>query len=127
MEILKICIFSIICAIAVVALKEYNKNVATLITIAGGILIVALVFDEYSGILSRLINFVKNSGFSVEHVSVIFKIVTIGYIAQITVDILEELEIKSLSSKVAFSAKITMLLLCLPIVLDLFNLICEVL
>lgn len=127
MEIIKLCIFALVCAFAILLLKEQNKSMAILLTIASGICITFYILSQFTTILNSLNTIILSSGIDFSHLKSVFKIVVIGYIAQISTDILEDMEIKSLSSKLAFCAKILMLGVAFPIINDLFSLIGEVL
>lgn len=127
MDIIKICIFALICAFAIVLLREQNKTMSMLLMIASGITITFFILSQFVNVISSLNDIIVNTGINFNSLKTVLKIVVIGYIAQISTDILEDMEIKSLSTKVAFCAKILMLSMCFPILNDLFSLISEVL
>ena len=127
MEIIKLCIFALLCAFAIILLKEQSKSIAMLLTIASGICISFFILNQFINILGSLNNIIENTGIDFSLLKSVLKIVIIGYIAQITTDILEDMEIKSLSTKIAFCAKVLMISIAFPIINDLFLLISEVL
>ena len=98
-----------------------------LLTIASGICISFFILNQFINILGSLNNIIENTGIDFSLLKSVLKIVIIGYIAQITTDILEDMEIKSLSTKIAFCAKVLMISIAFPIINDLFLLISEVL
>ena len=127
MEILKICIFALGCGIAVFLIRDYNKNVAILLGVVGGICVLICTLSEFTSLYFSVNQLIVKSGLEFGQVNAVFKIVAISYVAQLSMDILEEMEVKSLSNKIGLITKLIILSLCFPIINELFNVISEVL
>ncbi|MBE5731463.1 MAG: hypothetical protein E7353_00380 [Clostridiales bacterium] len=125
MLILKICIFAILGAFAITVVKEQNKEVSVLLTVACSLGITFSIIDQISGILSYVYTFIEKSGLNLTHVTSIIKTVCIGYFAQISIDLLEDMGVKSIANKIALCAKIIIISLSFPIIAELINLIEE--
>ena len=80
----KIIIIAIICIFLTSALKSYNNEIATIISVCGGVLIFLLVVDEMKNIFEYFISLYDMTGLNFDFLSVILKIVGIGYIVNIT-------------------------------------------
>ncbi len=123
MTIIKICLFAIVCAIAVLLTREQNKEIAVLLVVAGGIAIAICVIEEGTKLLVTLQSLIESLGISVFQIKILFKVIGIGYLAQLTTDVLEDMNVKSLADKVALTAKILILAQSLPILSELFSMI----
>ena len=127
MEILKICLFALSCGIAVFLIRDYNKNVAVLLGVVGGVCLLLCVLSEFTDLYLSIEKLVIKTGLEFGQVNVVFKIVAISYIAQLTMDILDEMGVKSLGNKIALITKLIILSLCFPIINQLINAVYEVL
>ena len=121
MDILKIAAIGIITAVCVLILRDGRQEVALLIGICGGCLIVLSVVDYFLDIFSVLRTFMDRSGIPGTIYSVVFKIIGIGYIADFSAGIVEDAGQKGLADKIALAGKIMILVLSLPILTLLFD------
>ncbi len=123
MLILKICIFAILGAFSIIVIKEQNKEISILLTVACSIGITFSIIDQISGIVSYIYSFIEKAGLNITHISAVIKTVCVGYFAQISIDLLEDMGVKSVANKIALSAKIIIISLSFPIITELIELI----
>lgn len=119
----KIIIIAIICIFLTSALKSYNNEIATIISVCGGVLIFLLVVDEMKNIFEYFISLYDMTGLNFDFLSVILKIVGIGYIVEFTADIAEDFGNKMIASKVILGGKIVICGMTLPIIKNMLTLL----
>lgn len=119
----KIIIIAIICIFLTSTLKSYNNEIATIISVCGGVLIFLLVIDEMKNIFEYFISLYDMTGLNFDFLSVILKIVGIGYIVEFTADIADDFGNKMIASKVILGGKIVICGMTLPIIKNMLTLL----
>ncbi len=127
MLIFKIITIAIIVTISSLVLKQSRPDIAMLISVAGGILILLMLFNQFSSIFKWINNLATKTGIDNSVFSPIFKIIGIGYLAEFSASVCEDAGNKSMANKVILSAKIIILVLSLPILNSLIDTIVSVL
>ncbi|MCL2861357.1 MAG: stage III sporulation protein AD [Firmicutes bacterium] len=125
MDILQIAGIGIITAFSVILLRENKSEVALLIGIAGGLLIVLSVIDYFADIFGVIRAISDRAGIPNQLFSIITRIIIIGYIADFSAGIVEDAGLKSVSEKVILGGKLIIMALALPIVVMLFDTVAE--
>lgn len=123
MLIVKICIFAIIGAFAITVVREQNKEVSLILTVACSLGITFAIVEQISGIVIYINSFINKSGIKITHLSAVIKTVCIGYFAQISIDLLEDMGSKSIANKISLCAKLIIISLSFPIILELLEII----
>jgi len=121
MSILQIAAIGIITAICCVMIKEHNSQVALLVGIAGGVLILLSVVEYFLNIFTILSGFMDASGIPSGVYATIFRIIGIGYIADFSAGIVEDTGQKALADKILLGGKLIIMVLSLPILQLLFD------
>jgi stage III sporulation protein AD len=85
------------------------------------------VADLLSGFVSSVKSFIEDLGVAPDYFKIVFKILFVSYAAQIATDIVEEMGVKSLSSKIGLVAKVVILAIVMPVVAEFVGLIKSVL
>lgn len=127
MEIFKITGIGIVTSICVLILKESKTDIAMIVGISGGCLILICTLDYFIDIFSVLTNFLNSSGVPSFIYSTIFKIIGIGYIADFSAGVVEDMGQKALAEKITLAGKLIIMGLSLPIIMLLYDSITELL
>lgn len=115
--------------IAMVAVVCYNvlKNVkpelSVGIIIAAGAVILAMLTEEVADSVTTFNVITEKSGLSTQTFTSVIKIIGIGYVAEYASAVCEDGGSKSLGQKIQFAGKITVFLLAVPIIINVFNVI----
>lgn len=125
MDILQISAIGIITAICVLILRESKSEMALIVGIAGGCLILLCTIDYFSEIFSVLVTLMNSSAIPSSIYTIIFKIIGIGYIADFSASIVEDASQKALADKITLAGKVIIMSLSLPIIVLLFETIAE--
>ena len=125
--IVKIAIIALISIFISSSLKSYNKDFSSFVSIAGGVIIFLLCLDELSNILNYFSEIYEIVNFDYEYLSLIIKIIGVGYIAEFTADIAEDFGNKAISSKVILGGKIVICGMAIPVIKSLLSLLLSLL
>lgn len=127
MDIVKISAMGIITAFAVILLKEQKSEIAMLVGIAGGCLILLSLIDYFTQIFTTLTDIAQKTGIPLPIYKAVMKIIAIGYIADFSAGIVEDTGQKALAEKIILAGKLIIMVLALPIITLLFDTISGVL
>ncbi|MDR3022316.1 MAG: stage III sporulation AC/AD family protein [Clostridiales bacterium] len=127
MEIIKIGAIGIITAICIMILKDIRSDMAVYLSIFGGLIILLMVVEELTGIITVLNTIADKAGLSGDFLSVILKIVGLGFVIDFSAGVCEDTGNKSLAEKIVLGGKISIMFVALPIVVSLFELITSLL
>ena len=126
-EILKIVAVGLVTVFAHMLIKQTKPEIALLISIVGGILIITMIVNTLSSVVSSFYAIFKTTGTSISILSPLLKIIAIGYIAEFGANICADVGASSVADKILFSAKLIILLVALPIIEKVVALIVELL
>ncbi len=127
MDIVKISAMGIVTAFAVVLLREQKSEIAMLVGIAGGCLILLSLIDYFTEVLSAISRIAEKTGIPSQIYKAVMKIISIGYIADFSAGIVEDSGQKALAEKIVLGGKLIIMVLALPIITMLFDTIAGVL
>lgn len=126
MDIVKISAMGIITAFCVVILREQKSEIAMLVGIAGGCLILLSLIDYFTEIFTTISSIADKTGIPSSVYKTVMKIIAIGYIADFSAGIVEDAGQKALSEKIVLGGKLIIMVLALPIITMLFDTIAGV-
>lgn len=121
--ILKIIIIAIICIFTTVLLKQYNAEFSTMVSVCGGVLIFLLLTDEIKNIIENFVSLYELTDLKFDFLSVILKIVGIGYVVEFVADIAEDFGNKMMASKVVLGGKVVICGMTLPIIKNMLSIL----
>ena len=121
MEIFKILILGLICAIVIVYIKHASPEMAMPLTVCCGVVILLLTLSYVDGFISVFKNIASTSGIDQEVLKIILKIIAISYLVEFTSTLIEDFGLKSIADKVVFGGKILVLTMSAPIIENLIT------
>ena len=127
MDIVKISAMGFVTSFCVVLLREQKSEVAMLVGIAGGCIILLSVIDYFTQVFSTLSSIAEKTGIPTSIYKTVMKIISIGYIADFSAGIVEDSGQKALAEKIILGGKLIIMVLALPIITMLFDTIAGVL
>ena len=127
MGIFRIAAIGIITALCVLVLRENRSDIATLIGITGGVIILLSLIDYFTQIFDFLRRFIEKTGIDGSVIKALVKIVGIGYVADFSAGIVEESGSKALSEKIVLGGKVIIFIMSIPIIEMLFEIISSML
>ncbi|MFR1632257.1 MAG: SpoIIIAC/SpoIIIAD family protein, partial [Oscillospiraceae bacterium] len=99
MVILRLCAIAAVTAVCALILKSHKSELAPLCVAAGGVLMILYAFDYVSESLDLLKQFTEQTGISSSVIRVIFKIIGIGYVVELTASSVKDLGFESIADK----------------------------
>ncbi len=123
MIILRLCAIAAITAVCALVLKSHKSELAPLCIAAGGILMVLYAFDYVSESIELLKQFSQQTGISSSVIRVIFKIIGIGYVVELTASSIKDLGFESIADKLIMCGRIVIFLVSVPILQSLYGVI----
>ena len=92
-------------------------------TLAGGIVVVLSVVDYFADIFSVVSAIAKRAGLAASVVTLLFKVIAVGYITEFSASVIEDVGLSSLADKVTLAGKLIIVGVSLPVVVQLFEFI----
>ena len=123
MVILRLCAIAAVTAVCALILKSHKSELAPLCVAAGGVLMILYAFDYVSESLDLLKQFTEQTGISSAVIRVIFKIIGIGYVVELTASSVKDLGFESIADKLIMCGRIVIFLVSVPILQSLYEVI----
>ena len=123
MDIVKIIGVAILTTFAVLVLKPTKPEVAAIVSIAGGVLVLLMFIDALGGVISSMTAIVQRTGIKSEVFSALLKIIGIGYLTEFASGICKDAGNESMAQKVILAGKVIILVLSLPIINNLIDIV----
>lgn len=123
MVILRLCAIAAITAICALILKSHKSELVPLCLAAGGLIMILYAFDYVSQSVELLRQFTEQTGISSSVVRVIFKIIGIGYLVELTASSVKDLGFESIADKLVMCGRILIFLMAVPILKSLYDVI----
>lgn len=121
--ILKLCCVALITAICAMILKTHKPEFVPMCLTAGGIMLVLFGFDYLSATIQFIRQFTEQTGIDSSVVRLVFKVVGVGYLIEITAGAVKDLGFESLSDKLVLCGKFIIFVMSIPILQAMFNVI----
>ena len=123
MFIVQLCAVAVITAICAVILKSQKSDLVPLCLTAGGIILVLFAFDYLSEAMNFIKQFTEQTNIDKSVIRLIFKVVGIGYLIELTASSIKDLGFQSISDKLIICGKIIIFVMSIPILQSLFTVI----
>ena len=127
MEIFKIAIVGIVAGISALVIREHRPDIALLVAIAGGIIILLSAVEYMKTTLGFLSEIATLANMDKTLVKTLIKIVVIGYVADFSAGIVEDSGAKALGEKIILGGKLLIFVVSIPIIRLLLSVITEML
>ncbi|HIR66886.1 MAG TPA: hypothetical protein IAB94_02415 [Candidatus Coproplasma avicola] len=119
----RICCVAIITAVCALILKTNKPEFVPMCLTAGGVLLILFGFDYLAVSVEFIRQFTEQTGIESSVVRLIFKVVGVGYLIEITACAVKDLGFDSLSDKLVMCGKLIIFVMSIPILKALFSVI----
>lgn len=123
MDITQIGMIGLISAILILTLKRESPQIALVISMATGVLLMILILPKLSVTIDMLEDLISQMNVDIKYISIIIKIIGIVYIAEFCSQICIDSGESSIASKIELGAKVLIIASSMPIVLGLLDMI----
>lgn len=127
MDILQVIGIAIATTVAVLLLKPHKPEIAALLSIFGGLLVVLLFVESLEFIIANIASLMQRTGIGQELFSALLRIIGIGYLTEFAAAICDEAGNTAMARKVTLAGKVLILILALPIVNNLIEIVSSIL
>ncbi len=121
--IVRICCIAVITAVCAMILKANKPEFVPMCLTAGGILLIIFGFDYLSVSVEFIRQFTEETGIDSSVVRLIFKVIGVGYLIEITAGAVKDLGFESLSDKLVMCGKLIIFVMSIPILQTMFSVI----
>lgn len=126
MEIIKIIGIALVALIIIILLKQYKPEFAIYISLLTGILILVLVMDKLTGVVSLIQSISNKTNINNEFIFILIKITGIAFLSEFGVSICKDSGESAIASKLELGTKIIIISMSIPIISSLLELILKV-
>ena len=127
MEIVKIIGIALVALIIIILLKQYKPEFAIYISLLTGVLILVLVMDELTGIMSLIQTIADKASINQQFLTILIKITGIAFLSEFAVSICKDSGEGAIASKIELGSKIIIISMSIPILSSLLEIILKVL
>ena len=126
MDIVKIIGVGLIALIISVIIKQYKPEFAMYISIIAGTIILFLIIDKISGIITLLTNLSKKTGINSQYLNILLKITGIAILTEFAVSICKDSGESAIASKIDLGGKVIVISMSIPIISALLEIIIKI-
>mgnify|MGYP000186472811 CR=1 FL=1 len=127
MEIIKIIGIGLVSLIIIILLKQYKPEFAMYISLLAGILIITLIIDKLTGIVSLIQSISDKANINSQFLSLLIKITGIAFLSEFAVSLCKDSGEGAIASKIELGSKIIIISMSIPIISSLLEIILEIL
>ncbi|MDI3546744.1 MAG: stage sporulation protein [Halanaerobiales bacterium] len=121
MVILQIVGIAILAGILIIVIKQEKPELAFLLSLITGLIILILVLDQVGVVIDLLNQLAEKAEIDLIYFNTIIKIIGIAYIGEFGAEITRDSGETALASKIEMAAKIIIMILAIPIMLSLIE------
>lgn len=104
-----------------VFIKERNKEIALLISLATGLLIFIFALAKIGDVIRVLEDLAARANINIFYLNTVLKIIGISYVAEFGAQVCRDAGEGSIAAKIEMAAKILVMVLALPIILAILE------
>ncbi len=127
MEIFRIAAIALVTCFCFVVLRDIKSELALTVAFVGGIIVILSVINYFSDVFSVISDIAKRAGLAGDVISILFKVIAVGYVSEFSASLIRDAGLSSLADKVTFAGKLIIVVCSLPVVVKLFEFIAEML
>lgn len=126
MDIVKIIGVGLIALIIIVVIRQYKPEFTMYVSIIAGAIILFLVLDKVTEIITLLTSLSKKTGINSEYLSILLKITGIAILTEFAVSICKDAGETAIASKVDLGGKVIIISMSIPIISALLEIIMKI-
>lgn len=123
MEIIRIVGVGLVTAIAALLLRASKPELSFAVTIAGGVIVLIFALEMLADTFGIFAEIANQTGIDSSLITIILKIIAIGWLVEFAAGIVEDFGSKSIADKLVFAGKVIIFSVSLPIVRTMVSLI----
>ena len=125
--IIKIIGIGLVALIIIILLKQYKPEFAIYISLLAGVLILLLVMDQLTQVISLLQSLASKASINSTFLAILLKITGIAFLAEFAVSVCKDSGEGAIASKIEIGSKIIIIAMSIPIISSLLEIILKIL
>ena len=125
--IIKIIGIGLVAIIIIILLKQYKPEFAIYISLLAGVLILLLVMDQLTQVISLLQSLASKASINSTFLAILLKITGIAFLAEFAVSVCKDSGEGAIASKIEIGSKIIIIAMSIPIISSLLEIILKIL
>ena len=125
--IIKIIGIGLVALIIIIILKQYKPEFAIYISLLAGVLIIFLVIEQLTQIISLLQSLATKASINSTFLAILLKITGIAFLAEFAVSVCKDAGEGAIASKIEIGSKIIIIAMSIPIISSLLEIILKIL
>ena len=125
--IIKIIGSGLVALIIIILLKQYKPEFAIYISLLAGVLILLLVMDQLTQVISLLQSLASKASINSTFLAILLKITGIAFLAEFAVSVCKDAGEGAIASKIEIGSKIIIIAMSIPIISSLLEIILKIL
>ncbi len=121
MEIVQVVGLGLIAALLVVILREYRPELAMQVSLVAGVTIMLLVINRIAGAVNVITETAVGAGINLVYLQTLLRVIGIAYLAEFGAQACRDAGEGSIASRIELAAKIIILVMALPIVVEVME------
>lgn len=121
MEIVPVVGLGLIAAFLVVVLREYRPELAMQVSLAAGVILMLMVITRISGAVQAVTEAAVGAGINLVYLQTLLRVIGIAYLAEFGAQVCRDAGEGSIASRVELAAKVIILALAVPIVVEVME------
>ena len=113
--------------IFVIILRQYRPEFTVYASLIAGAIILLMVMDKFSGIVTMLDNLASKANINKQFLSILLKITGIAFLTEFAVSICRDSGEGAIASKIDLGGKVIVIAMSIPIISALLELIIRIL
>lgn len=121
MNIISICVLALVTAVIAVMIRQKNGEIALMLSISCGVIILVSLLSQISGIISTVNSIVAVSDMNIEYIKILLKVIGVSLLTEFAVSVCKESGQQGIASNVLLSGKIMITAISLPLYSEILN------
>lgn len=126
MDVIKVCAFCITAVVLCSFVKENNKNIALLLSIFAGSMILIYAISNIQAVVDVLKKLIEQSGINATYLNVILKVTAIVYLIEFGKGVCVDAGESALGTKLELAGKVVIVTLTIPVITTLLEQITKI-
>lgn len=121
MNIITISAVAIVSAVSAVAIRKQNSEIALMLSIACGVILLMSVISFAGTIIQTVNSIVAVSDMDIEHIKILLKVIGICIVTELAVSVCKESGQQTIAINVTLAGKILIMVTSLPLYSEILN------
>jgi stage III sporulation protein AD len=121
MEIVQVVGLGLIATVLVIILREYRPEMAMQVSLVAGVVIMLLVIDRIVGAVHVITETAVGAGINLVYLQTLLRVIGIAYLAEFGAQVCRDAGEGSIASRIELAAKVIILVMAVPIVVEIME------